>query len=283
MDILTDLLAVTMRGGLVILLLLGLGRVGRLRYGAGWRCLAWLLLCLRMAVPGPLLPVEISIAPAPIQVELPGDRVIYQTVPDGTPPQTGEPGAVEEPAPVQPEKPAFVLSASQVLLGLWVTGAAVVLLWAFLRHGRFLAWLGRWSRPVEAPWLLERFCRLAEEVGLSRPPELLACRGLPTPAMAGIFRPRLLLPAEPMEEGVLDYVILHELVHCRRRHIWLKALALWVCALHWFNPCVWLMARAIQRDTELDCDDGVLAHLPKEEHTAYAHALVRVAEERRLA
>ena len=282
-DFLTDLLAVTMGGGLVILLLLFLGRVGRMRYGAKWRCLAWLLLCLRMAVPGPLLPADVSIAPAPIQVELPGDRVVYQAGPVGESPQPGEGFEERAPAPAAPEEPAVSISASQLLFALWVTGAAAVLLWAFLRHGRFLAWMRRRGRPVEDPRSIGRYIQLAEQVKLSRLPKLLACENLPSPALVGLFRKTLLLPAEPMEEDVMDYVILHELIHYRSRHIWLKALALWVCALHWFNPCAWLMARAIQRDTELDCDERVLAHLPKEKHTAYAHALVNVATERRMA
>lgn len=282
-DFLMDLLAMTMGGGLVILLLLFLGRMGRMRYGAKWRCLAWLLLCLRMAIPGPLLPGDLPIAPVPIQVELPNDPVIYQSGPAGEISQTEEGVGERAPGPVEPTEPAVSISASQILFALWVTGAAAVLFWAVLRHGRFLLYLRRWSCPVEDPRPIHRFHQLAGQVKLTRPPRLLACENLPSPALVGLFRQTLLLPVEPMEKEVLDYVILHELIHYRSRHIWLKALALWVCALHWFNPCAWLMVRAIERDTELDCDERVLIHLPKEKHAAYAHALVNVASERSLA
>lgn len=80
-EYLLDLLAVTLGGGLAILLLLILERVGRLRYAARWRCLAWLLLCLRLAVPMPILPETVDVLPAPIRVEVPVDRVIYQYTP----------------------------------------------------------------------------------------------------------------------------------------------------------------------------------------------------------
>ncbi len=289
-DFLTELLALSIGGGLVILLLLFLGRVGRMRYGAKWRCLAWLLLCLRMAIPVVLLPGEALLAPAPIQVRLPEDRVIYQTGPVGGGPQAEPVGKAPQagaglaegpPAARGSEEPVVSISASQLLFALEVTGAAAVLLWVFWRHGRFLVWMHRRGRPVDDPAVRARFRQLAKRVGISHPPKLLACANLRSPALVGLFRKTLLLPAEPMEAAALDYVILHELIHCRSRHIWLKALALWVCALHWFNPCAWLMARAIQRDTELDCDERVLAHLPKEKHAAYAHALVNVATERR--
>ena len=54
-------------GGSAAILLLALaGRSTRARYGARWRCWAWALLCLRLALPFPLFPQ--AQAGAPIQV-----------------------------------------------------------------------------------------------------------------------------------------------------------------------------------------------------------------------
>ena len=52
------------------------------------------------------------------------------------------------------------------------------------------------------------------------------------------------------------------------------ALALWVRALHWFNPLVWLTARAMDRDIELSCDESALKHLPPAEHAAYGRTIL---------
>ena len=46
-DFLLDLLSLSLGGSLAALVLLVLSRCSRLRYGGRWRCLAWLLLCLR--------------------------------------------------------------------------------------------------------------------------------------------------------------------------------------------------------------------------------------------
>ena len=69
---------VSLGGGAVILLLAVLAKLTRGRYGARWRCWAWLLLALRLAVPLPLLPAGAEAAP--IQIQVPPDRVIYQPV-----------------------------------------------------------------------------------------------------------------------------------------------------------------------------------------------------------
>ena len=60
----------------------------------------------------------------------------------------------------------------------------------------------------------------------------------------------------------------------RRRDIWLKALALWVNALHWFNPLAWYMVRLVERDTELACDEAALNTLSPEEHAAYGQTIL---------
>ena len=112
-DFLLDLFSVTLGGGAVILLLLLLERIGGMKYAARWRCLAWLLLCLRLAIPVPILPD--SPAPAPIRVEVPADRVIYQYTPPAPMEEPKETNPPVDTAPVLPEEGPFALSLSQIL------------------------------------------------------------------------------------------------------------------------------------------------------------------------
>jgi len=275
-DFLLDLLAVTLGGSFMILLLLLLAWLGHLRYGAKWRCFLWLLLCLRMAVPGPILPVDIEFLPAPVQLEVPRTWTDLSPVQS---PQTEEtPGPVDgAPDRDEPAEGREPRSFSSVIFILWIAGDAAVRGWNLFCHGRFLRTLHRESRRTEDPDIIRCFNMLADRLSLSRRPILRICPGLPTPMLVGLCRPMLLLPARPMKKEVLTYAILHELMHYRDRHIWIKALVLWVCALHWFNPLVWLMARAVEQDTELACDEGVLAYLPKEEYAAYSRVILAVA------
>ena len=119
---------------------------------------------------------------------------------------------------------------------------------------------------------------MGDQLELDRRPRLMTCPGLAAPMLAGLLHPVLLLPEQPLAPKELEYALLHELTHYRRRDIWLKALALWVRAVHWFNPLVWLMARAIERDTELSCDEAVLRRLPPEEHAAYGKTILSAVE-----
>ena len=292
-QLLMSLGGLTLGGSAVILVLALAGRSTRARYGARWRCWAWALLCLRLALPFPLVPqVRES---APIQVDVPRSSLLVQSPrPSGgsaaAPPSGEEAGtsSAQVPsgggsAPVQGGSAASAaseggtLSLPRVLVLLWLAGAAAVLAWSLAAHLRFLRWLRRWSAPVRDGDVVQTFNQLGDCLRLARRPGLLACPGLKVPMLAGVLRPVLLLPEGTPPGRSLELALLHELTHFRRRDIWLKALGLWVRALYWFNPLVWLMGRLIERDTELACDEEALGRLAPQDRGAYGQTILAAA------
>ena len=281
-DWLLRLLSLSAGGALAILLLLVIERLAGLRYAAKWRCLAWLLLCLRLWIT-----LSLSMSPivpaAPIRVEVPADAVIYRPVA----PQTERTPAAPQPTqetPVQEERDTVEQASqhrpvklSEALFVLWALGAAGVLGWAIIGHIRFSRYLRRWGTPIAERRVWDVLNAWKAALGLRAVPRLMTCPSLNTPMLAGIFRPRLLLPSEPMDDTRLRHALLHELTHYKRHDIAFKALVLWVCALHWFNPAVWLMRRTVERDLELACDDAALRVLPEDERTAYGNTVLQAA------
>ncbi|MBQ9720028.1 MAG: hypothetical protein IJV64_04960, partial [Oscillospiraceae bacterium] len=88
-DFLLCLASLSAGGAAAVALLLIVERLAGLRYAAKWRCLAWLRLCLRLAVPF-TFSWNTEQPAAPIQFEVPADTVIYRPAtrpnPQGTPP-----------------------------------------------------------------------------------------------------------------------------------------------------------------------------------------------------
>lgn len=103
------------------------------------------------------------------------------------------------------------------------------------------------------------------------------CRGLDSPRLCGIVRPRILLP-EDVEEGLLPYILLHERIHLRRLDNFWKLLALVAAAVHWFNPAAWVLVALLGRDLEVSCDEWALRGLDDSERRAYALSLIAMAE-----
>jgi len=97
-------------------------------------------------------------------------------------------------------------------------------------------------------------------LGIVRSVTLLIHPERTIPIVWGILRPRLLLPAAARNWSAeqLRSVLLHELAHVKRRDMLAQLLAQLACAMHWFNPLVWLAAWRLAVERERACDDLVL-------------------------
>lgn len=105
-----------------------------------------------------------------------------------------------------------------------------------------------------------------------------------SPVLAGVFRPRIILPPDLDPDSPAGRMVLaHEHVHRRRLDNLWRTLAILIACVHWFNPLVWVMLRAFLHDMELSCDEAVLrkGRYGREERKAYARTLLRFAEDKR--
>ena len=145
--------------------------------------------------------------------------------------------------------------------------------WYLVGTWRLIRRAKRWSLPPEAS-TAAFYESLWREMGLKKAPPLRFSRAVDSPMAAGLFRPCLLLPGEPVEARELAFILRHELTHYRRRDLWYKLLLLAANGMHWFNPLAWLLRREAERDLELTCDDAVVAGRDDEERRAYSEALL---------
>ena len=93
------------------------------------------------------------------------------------------------------------------------------------------------------------------------------------PSATGLFRRTILLPdsANCWTSEQRRLVLLHELGHFRRGDLWTHALGQLACALHWFNPFVWMLQRRLAVEREFACDALVVSKCAAPE--AYATLL----------
>ncbi|WP_158099420.1 M56 family metallopeptidase [Pseudoflavonifractor sp. An85] len=268
-EFLLGLFTLSLGGSVLVLAIMGLSRLTRSRYAARWRCVVWLLLCLRLAVPL----VFTFPHTTPVQIPAPAlDRPVAATAPPSS-----------QPLPTLPEEAqdqTQSLSIAQVLCVVWAVGVGGVFLWSVGSHLRLRRYLKRWSIPVSDQVICNRYHAQAQRCNANRVPPLVHCPGLQVPMLAGVVHPVLMLPEHVEANQMLDYALLHELIHYRRKDICLKVVAIWAAAIHWFNPLVWLMVRQVEQDMELACDEAALTVLPPQEHRAYGETILRAAAQK---
>lgn len=157
---------------------------------------------------------------------------------------------------------------------LWWSG---ILLLLSLRLGRSIAFrrsLRRASRPDDETIAFVRDqCR---RLGLRRCPRIAIVDREISPAIFGTLRPQLLLPRTLWRQLSHDRriaVVLHELIHLKRRDPQTSAFATWATLLVWWNPTLWWVRRRLQFEVELSTDARV-ADLMGPKRREYAEALL---------
>ncbi|MFZ6873193.1 M56 family metallopeptidase [Undibacterium sp. Di27W] len=143
-----------------------------------------------------------------------------------------------------------------LLITAWLTGSVCFMGMLMVAHLRFMHKLGR----------------LTENEGVYLSSSVEA-----GPALAGFFKPKIILPADffvrySAEEQAL--IIRHEQVHLRRGDVYANSLFALLQCLLWFNPLVHLAARYFRLDQELACDASVIAAQPQARRS-YAEAMLK--------
>lgn len=164
------------------------------------------------------------------------------------------------------------LDLRSIAIAGWALGAAFVLARVLVGHARVRRIVRR-SKRAPAWSEAERRAGLA----LGRRAKVRRSTDVSSPFVTGIFRPTVIVPEEgdAWEESRRVSVLLHELAHVKQRDGLVQSIAQIACAMHWFNPLVWIVARRLRFERELAADDVVLAHGTKA--SDYAADLLSIA------
>ena len=174
------------------------------------------------------------------------------------------------------EAPSFVLpTAGELAVWAYATPAVLLLLTMLVAVVRLGAMHRRAHVLVDSSWL-SALAQAQRRMGFKHGTALLVSPELRSPVSWGLMRPIILLNEQTVgARGQAEAIIAHELAHVARLD-WAKLLIARVaCALFWFNPLVWRLAREAHQLREEAADDAVL--LSEVDDAAYATLLVNAA------
>jgi|GEM_PF-5464237 len=155
-------------------------------------------------------------------------------------------------AAITPLKPPTDFHWNALSLTIWGTVAGALILYWFFRF----ALIQRIDRKIYVPPLGPYALPLSRKIAF-----LVSCEQAPmVPLTWGLFRPKVLLPksSEDWPVSHIEAVLTHEIAHIRRCDSLWQGIAFFVCAVHWFNPLVWLAAKALRAEAEHAADESVL-------------------------
>lgn len=142
-----------------------------------------------------------------------------------------------------------------VLSIVWLVGVIAVLIYALVSYIRL-------RRLVDDAVLLKENIYQSERAG--------------TAFILGVIRPRIYVPyGLSLNERYMS--ISHEKAHISRRDHLVKPLGFIIAAVYWFNPLVWLAYILLCRDIELACDEKVIKKIGYDKKKDYSQALLNLS------
>lgn len=249
------------QGGLVVLSIALIDRLGRRRLWPQILGVLWLLAALKLLLPPTLasptsLTTRVGVPPTQAVAALAEPLPRPATEPMPSIVRTPLGGViVHTPAPSsRPRQPAILVR--DALFFLWLVGALVLGGCTWRRRSRFLERIRQLDRDVPSRIVaLLDTCRT--QVGLRRRPGVRLTHAVDTPAVCGVLRPLVLLPLDAAEDPDLEPALLHELIHLRHRDHWIEAGLCLLQVVYWPVPFVPFLRRRVLAWREVVCDAAV--------------------------
>ena len=251
-----DMLELALPMSAMIAILLLLSPLIKRSFIAKWRYYMWLFVALRL-----LIPVRLFTVKDPVVMEIPMSI-------------SGVPVTAEAAANT-------AVSVQDILMLIWVIGMVLFAAYHVISYLTFRARVKRWSENVCDMRILDAYIAARDALGLNSTPRIRLCKAVSTPMLFGFIRPVLLLPNGDYSDEELGVILRHELVHYKRHDILYKLILTAANCVYWFDPLVYLMAGAANRDIELACDADVVKGHDMEYRQGYCMAILNVVHNKR--
>ncbi|MGO4695988.1 M56 family metallopeptidase [Paenibacillus sp. 2TAB26] len=134
---------------------------------------------------------------------------------------------------------------------------------------------------VTHPAVLQVFEQCKRQMSVKQPILLTVTDAVPSPAVYGFMKPRILLSSSlirPMDADQFRYIFNHELAHIKRRDVAMNWLMHVLVILHWFNPIMWVVYARMRADQEIACDALALSYIHAEHKAAYGQTIINLLE-----
>ncbi|MGO4346032.1 M56 family metallopeptidase [Paenibacillus sp. MCAF9] len=134
---------------------------------------------------------------------------------------------------------------------------------------------------VTHPAVLQVFEQCKRQMSVKQPILLTVTDAVPSPAVYGFMKPRILLSSSlirSMDADQFRYIFNHELAHIKRRDVAMNWLMHVLVILHWFNPIMWVVYARMRADQEVACDALALSYIHAEHKAAYGQTIINLLE-----
>ena len=158
---------------------------------------------------------------------------------------------------------------------IWVIGMTVFILMVVLSYIIYILKKRKYAVLMEENSVLYD---VKKELKIKRKIRIMMSPDVGSPMLVGILFPVIYMPCTDISNDMLRLVFLHELTHYKRKDLIVKWFALFVNAIHWFNPFAYIISANLSESCEISCDMKVTGNMNDVEQKLYMKTILELVE-----
>ncbi|MEG0296404.1 MAG: M56 family metallopeptidase [Clostridium sp.] len=164
----------------------------------------------------------------------------------------------------------------EYLVIIWILGVSIICCWNFYCYKRFIKSIKNSSYRDEelesAIYKCSKDLKIIKRITVRR-----SCINS-SPMIIGVIKPIIIFPSNMDYSSKLEPVIIHELIHYRRKDSLFKMIQFGIMAINWFNPIVYIMNNVFEKWCEISCDEIVAENMSYAERKEYGETILNIIE-----
>lgn len=168
------------------------------------------------------------------------------------------------------------ISISKYLFVIWILGVVVISFWNFYCYKRFIRDINISTYRDEILESLVYNCK--ENLKINSFINVRRSYTIAGPMIIGILNPIIIFPRNFDCNYKLEPVIIHELIHYKRKDLLFKIIQLVIVTMNWFNPLVYVMNNMFEKWCEISCDEIVAENMSYCKRKEYGETILNIIE-----
>ena len=184
----------------------------------------------------------------------------------------------EQQGDLEKSKIMFEIFNKEILFYVWMLGAIIFTAKEIYVYMSFSKKLKNISHLIQDESIITSLEICKKKLNINRKIILKECSFIRSPMITGIFAPVIIIPKMNQHLDKLEIVLTHELIHYKRKDLWIKIMALIANVINWFNPVVYILRNEINIICELSLDEQIIKNMDKVKRKYYGEIILEQIE-----
>lgn len=184
----------------------------------------------------------------------------------------------EQQGDLEKSKIMFEIFNKEILFYVWMLGAIIFTAKEIYVYMSFSKKLKNISHLIQDESIITSLEICKKKLNINRKIILKECSFIRSPMITGIFAPVIIIPKMNQHLYKLEIVLTHELIHYKRKDLWIKIMALIANVINWFNPVVYILRNKINIICELSLDEQIIKNMDKVKRKYYGEIILEQIE-----